>query len=239
MRRHGVPREQLSVQAQIDRATKELVRSVKPLLEESGLAVPRTRTIAGHFAEPFYVGTTAALEALGFRLLGDFDATDERAEHDLFTRLLLARDGGAFAKILAAPADGDFGEIRAVALGTRFDDRSSVVTWLNWPPRIPSPPQFQEWFVDGDIPLVTVLAAHRTHVQRAGKAVQAFETATEILDQWKHEERETVAWRRKLGIRFYEMFIRSVTGEHFDTSGRVMLEAIRAHPWWLTGGRAA
>ena len=239
MRRHHTPREELSPRAQIDKLTRQLVRTMQPLLEESAVPPPRTRPIGGHFAEPYYRSMTAELEALDFQLLGDFDAADAAAERDLFTRLLLAADGSAYAKILAAPGEGDDRGVRAIAFGTRFADRSSVVTWLNWPPRIPSPPQFQEWFVDGDVPAGTVLGAHRAHVRRTGREVRPFENAAAILDEWQYHERETIAWRRRQGIHFYEMFIRNITGENFDTSGVLMLESIRAHPWWLTGGRAA
>lgn len=227
-------------QVMIDRIAKQMVETIRPLLEESGTPIPRRRTLDGHFAESFYASARQELESLGFRFLGDFDAVDEDvgAKADLFYRLLSSDDGTIYAKVLAAPENFQ-PAIRAVAFCCRFSDDSSMTTWHNWPPRFPVAPQFEEWFVDSEDALGVVLAGHRSHLVRTGRKPVPFASVEDIFAFWTRQERITIAWRKAQGMHFYELFLRRLNGPLYDDSGAFLMESIRAHPWWITGGKAA
>jgi len=229
------PRESVNHQAEIDKIARQLVETTSKLFDDtpdmiSRTTIPDDAPVLGRLR-----GAQRELEALGFDRLGDYAPCAERGlAGEAFTRMLLRKDGTVFAKLFRAPGGAaDEPPVEAVILGTRFGDESSLCTLRGFPARFPEAPQFQEWYVDDDMPVGRMVREHDLRCAATGSRPIPFADVEDILGYLQKQDAITRAWRRNLGVHFYELFMRRLTGDRYDLAGAPLVESIRAHPWWL------
>ncbi|HXU80194.1 MAG TPA: hypothetical protein VN914_02280 [Polyangia bacterium] len=99
----------------------------------------------------------------------------------------------------------------------------------------PTPPGQIVQRLDDGVATAEVLRQHRKKVSAAGGTPQRAGSIEEILGQMLADERATAEFRESLGVGLFEAILRKLTGADFETQGQPILDAILAHPEWLTG----
>lgn len=219
---------------QLEEAARQIVASVRHALDARHDEVPTDRREFADRDLTYYETTARELDALGFRMLGAYEAASMRSgptEGRNFGEYALSGDGTVIANWFALRGKAGIRESLVVQSFT-VDERVLVTARGLLDVGLPYPPGRVPTIVDSAMATPAVLDAHRARIAADGAPLRSFLDIDEILAVRLDSARRTSEHRRGLGIGVYESVLRKRFGDDPQRIGAALLALIRAHPEW-------